>query len=88
MTPGNIAAWLGIISTLAVGVARVTSLESARETQVALTAQLSEVTKRHAERISELEKSHDMLERVHQLELRLERLETEEARPPRGRHAR
>jgi hypothetical protein len=89
MTPGTISAWLGIITTIAVGAARITTLENAKDTQVQWTAELSAVTKRHEERLQQLERSSEMLERVHQLEMRLKVLEVETTQQEaKSRHAR
>jgi len=89
MTAGNIAAWIGILSTFAVGVARINTLEIAKDTQVTWTAQLSETTRRQEERIQAIERNNLMLERVHTLELRLRVLEVEAAQQEaKGRRAR
>lgn len=89
MTAGNISAWLGIFTTIAVGAARITTLENAKDTQVQWTADLSTVTKRHEERLQQLERSNELLERLHQLEMRLKVLEVETSQQEaKGRHAR
>lgn len=78
MSPQTIVTWLSLATAVALGAARFNSLEEAKGNNVKWIADLSEVTKNHESRVQALEKSNDMLLRLHALEVRLVELETRE----------
>lgn len=80
MDAKTIATWLAIATTLAAGYARFVALEEARDNGVHWITELSIEQKRLEERVSALERDRVMLERIHQLELRLGALEAQRSK--------
>jgi cell division protein FtsB len=77
MDAKTVATWLAILTTLAAGYARFVSLEEAKENHVKWITELSVEQRRLEERISALERDRALLERIHQLELRLGAVEAQ-----------
>jgi Mg2+ and Co2+ transporter CorA len=75
----TIAKWFGIIVTIGVGFValytRIHSLEEARDGHANVLTEHRLEIRKLGDRVSELERSREMLERVHSIELRLGSIE-------------
>jgi TolA-binding protein len=75
MDPKTLVTWLALASAIATGAARIQSLEEAKTNAVrGLTAANSEIEQLRA-RIEHLESDSNMLEKLHQLDLRITSIE-------------
>jgi hypothetical protein len=75
MSAEAISKWIGIVAALGAIWARFIALEEARDNQVRWITELSGEMKTANEHIAALERDRAMLERVHQIELRLGSIE-------------
>jgi len=79
---GLLAALVTAMSALGAIWARFVALEEARANQQAWMAEMADTVRGVSERVDVLERSREMLERVHALELRIERVEGRQSSAP------
>lgn len=76
MTAQTVCTWLAIVSAIAAGAARFSALEERQSGSVTWITQLSAESKDQRERIEKMREDGTILERLHQIDVRLERIET------------
>ena len=75
MDAKTISTWLAILTALAAGYARFIALEESRDNATKWITELSAEQRRLSERVDVLERDRSMLERLHQIEMRLAGIE-------------
>jgi cell division protein FtsB len=79
MSADAVGKWIAIVVALGgaigTGYTRIVTLEEARENHVVALTELRQDNKKLEDRVSDLERSREMLERVHKIEMRLGSIE-------------